>query len=50
MMVAFHAVRLQKKISMLVLQVVQQSVFQLQRPASDITQALSCPNAMIPQG
>ena len=36
MMVAFHALRLQKKISMpLVLQVVQQSVFQLQRPASD---------------
>ena len=35
-MVAFHALRLQKKISMpLVLQVVQQSVFQLQRPASD---------------
>ena len=32
----FHALRLQKKISMpLVLQVVQQSVFQLQRPASD---------------
>ena len=37
MMVAFHILRLQKKISMLlVLQVVQQqSVFQLQRPASD---------------
>ena len=35
MMVAFHALRLQKKISMpLVLQVVQQSVFELQRPAS----------------
>ena len=36
LMVAFHALRLQEKISMpLMLQVMQQSVFQLQRPASD---------------
>ena len=51
-MVAFHALQLQKKISMpLVLQVVQQSVFQLQHPASDwykLCTDIFCPLPSIP--
>ena len=44
-MVAFHALPLQKKIGMLlILLEVQQSVFQLQRPASDISFVMSSCN------